>query len=120
MVIRKQSADPQRRRILQAALAAAMASAVPTQSRAATRTNARIVIVGGGAAGISMAARLLALLDGARITLIDGAQQHIYQPGLTLVAAGTWAPAQVIEPEARWMPRGCRNTQPRSIRWRKR
>ncbi|MDP2397381.1 MAG: FAD/NAD(P)-binding oxidoreductase [Burkholderiales bacterium] len=106
MVIRKQSADPQRRRILQAALAAAMASAVPRQSRAATRTNARIVIVGGGAAGISMAARLLALLDGARITLIDGAQQHIYQPGLTLVAAGTWAPAQVIEPEARWMPRG--------------
>ena len=106
MIIRKQPTDPQRRRILQAALAAAMASAVPAQSRAAARTNARIVIVGGGAAGISMAARLLALLDGARITLIDGAQQHIYQPGLTLVAAGTWAPAQVIESEARWMPRG--------------
>jgi len=98
--------DPCRRRILQAALAAAMASAVPTQSRAAARTNARIVIVGGGAAGISMAARLLALLEGARITLIDGAQQHIYQPGLTLVAAGTWAPSQVVEQQARWMPRG--------------
>ncbi len=83
-----------------------MASAVPTQSRAAARTNARIVIVGGGAAGISMAARLLALLEGARITLIDGAQQHIYQPGLTLVAAGTWAPSQVVEQQARWMPRG--------------
>jgi sulfide:quinone oxidoreductase len=106
MIIRKQPTDPQRRRILQAALAAAMASAMPAQSRAAARSNARIVIVGGGAAGISMAARLLALLNGARITLIDGAQQHIYQPGLTLVAAGTWAPAQVIEAEARWMPRG--------------
>lgn len=106
MIIRRQPTDPQRRRILQAALAAAMASAMPAQSRAAVRSNARIVIVGGGAAGISMAARLLALLNGARITLIDGAQQHIYQPGLTLVAAGTWAPAQVIEAEARWMPRG--------------
>ncbi|MCW5576414.1 MAG: FAD-dependent oxidoreductase, partial [Burkholderiales bacterium] len=96
--------DPRRRRILQAGLAAAVASAAP--SRAAVRSSARIVIVGGGAAGISMAARLSAQLEGARITLIDGAARHIYQPGLTLVAAGTWSPEQVIESEAKWVPRG--------------
>jgi len=98
--------DSRRRRLLQAGLALAAATAAPARSRAAVRSNARIVIVGGGAAGISMAARLSAQLDGARITLIDGAQQHIYQPGLTLVAAGTWDPAQVVERQAKWMPRG--------------
>ncbi|MBX3660948.1 MAG: NAD(P)/FAD-dependent oxidoreductase [Burkholderiales bacterium] len=107
MTIHREVSDPQRRRLMQAALAAAMAAAAPRPAQArAVRTSARIVIVGGGAAGISMAARLRALLDGARITLLDGARQHIYQPGLTLVAAGTWAPAQVIEEQSRWMPRG--------------
>jgi sulfide:quinone oxidoreductase len=96
-----------RRRFLQAMGCAGMAGAWPAASaHAAVRTSARIVIVGGGAAGISMAARLSAQLDGARITLVDGAQQHIYQPGLTLVAAGTWDPAQVIEAEEDWIPRG--------------
>jgi sulfide:quinone oxidoreductase len=93
-----------RRRFLQAV--AALAPALSAPARAGVRSNARIVIVGGGAAGISMAARLSAQLEGARIILVDGAQQHIYQPGLTLVAAGTWDPAQVIESEADWMPRG--------------
>jgi sulfide:quinone oxidoreductase len=70
------------------------------------RTAARIVIVGGGAAGISMAARLAAQLEGAKIVLLDRASRHIYQPGLTLVAAGIWRAEQVIEEESRWMPRG--------------
>jgi sulfide:quinone oxidoreductase len=98
--------DGSRRRFLRMVGCGSLATALPLSARSAIRTAARIVIVGGGAAGISMAARLSAQLQGARITLIDGAQQHIYQPGLTLVAAGTWDPAQVIESEADWIPRG--------------
>jgi hypothetical protein len=47
-------------------------------------TNARIVIVGAGAAGTALANRLSRRLEGAAITIIDPRPQHFYQPGLTL------------------------------------
>lgn len=53
-----------------------------------------------------MAARLARELAGAKIVLVDRAQRHIYQPGLTLVAAGVWAPEQVVERQASWIPQG--------------
>lgn len=53
-----------------------------------------------------MAARLRAKLEGARITLLGRADVHVYQPGLTLVAAGLWRTDQVMEPQSRWMPNG--------------
>jgi sulfide:quinone oxidoreductase len=49
----------------------------------ATRTNARIVIIGAGAAGTSLANRLVRRLDGAQITVIDPRPDHLYQPGLS-------------------------------------
>ena len=52
------------------------------------KTNARIVIVGAGAAGAALANRLVRRFDGAAITIIDPSQSHLYQPGLSLVAAG--------------------------------
>ena len=61
-----------------------------TLARAAdrTRTKARIVIAGAGAAGLTAASRLAAMLDGAQITLIDARKEHFYQPGFTLVGSG--------------------------------
>jgi cyd operon protein YbgT len=48
----------------------------------------RVVIIGAGAAGSALANRLRNRLQGADITVVDPRVQHLYQPGLTLVAAG--------------------------------
>ena len=72
----------------------------------AQKTAARIVIVGAGAAGIALSARLRRALDGARITVIDRRETHLYQPGLTLVASGVWKPRQVESRTAAHLPRG--------------
>ena len=56
---------------------------------------AKIVIVGGGAAGIDAAARLMRSLSSPDITLIDPSQLHYYQPGFTLIAGGIYSPDEV-------------------------
>ncbi len=53
-------------------------------------TNARIVIAGGGAAGIAIANKLKMYLKGARITVVDPRPYHWYQPGQTLLLAGAY------------------------------
>lgn len=50
----------------------------------------KILIVGGGAAGISTAASILKRDAQAKITLIDPADQNFYQPGWTMVGAGVF------------------------------
>jgi sulfide:quinone oxidoreductase len=67
--------------------------------------NARIVIVGAGAAGLAAASRLSNLLDGAKITLIDGRKSHYYQPGFTLIAAGLKPASYVVSPTQNYVPR---------------
>ncbi|MCR9137547.1 MAG: bifunctional protein tyrosine phosphatase family protein/NAD(P)/FAD-dependent oxidoreductase [Alphaproteobacteria bacterium] len=47
-----------------------------------------VVIVGGGAAGISVASSLKAREDDLDIAIIDPADIHYYQPGWTMVGAG--------------------------------
>jgi NADH dehydrogenase len=57
----------------------------------------KIVVVGGGAAGLELATRLgrkLGKRDRAQITLIDAARTHVWKPLLHQVAAGTFDPAQ--------------------------
>jgi len=103
--MKKGSGMMDRRRFLAAAGAALLWPGTGV-ARPAVSTRARVVIIGGGAAGVSMAARLAAGLNGARITVLDRAQRHVYQPGLTLVAAGLWQPDRVIDTTQRLMPRG--------------
>lgn len=69
-------------------------------------TKARIVIAGGGAAGLTAASRLAAALDGATITVIDGRKDHYYQPGFTLVAAGIKPQEYVVSRTADYIPKG--------------
>lgn len=71
-------------------------------------SNARgkIVIIGGGAAGLSMASRLVRNLKRAQITLIDPADRQFYQPGFTLIASGVYKPDQVYRRQSDCMPKG--------------
>ncbi len=101
--------DTKRRRLLQAAslgtsVALIGGGLLTSPTAGAIETRAHIVIVGAGAAGIAAANRLSRSLDGARITIIDARQRHIYQPGLTLVATGSWKPNKLIDSNARYLP----------------
>jgi sulfide:quinone oxidoreductase len=80
----------------------------PQDVRAAdkTRTQARIVIAGAGAAGLSAAARLSNALDGAKIILIDARKEHFYQPGFTLVGGGIKPRDYVVSTTAEYVPHG--------------
>lgn len=100
--------DLNRRQLLSfAAGGAALAAAgSATQATAQTKTNARIVIIGAGAGGTSLANRLVRRLDGAQITLIDPRAAHLYQPGLTLVAAGLKPADYVVSKTTDWLPKG--------------
>ncbi|MEZ5674035.1 MAG: FAD-dependent oxidoreductase [Thalassovita sp.] len=69
-------------------------------------TKARIVIIGAGAGGTALANRLVTRLDGAQITLIDPRKEHLYQPGLSLVAAGLKPADYVLSKTTDWLPSG--------------
>lgn len=97
-----------RRQLLKLGLGVGAAGLVPLAGLAASPvpTRARIVILGGGAAGMAMANRLATRLSGARITVVEPRETHHYQPGWTLVACGVWQPGRTLRPNADFMPRG--------------
>lgn len=66
----------------------------------------RVVVVGGGAAGLCMAVRLVRCLPRAAITLFDSADKQFYQPGFTLIAAGVYKPNDVWKRQAACIPKG--------------
>lgn len=88
-----------------ALLAGGTAATVPRPA-AAIPTSARIVIAGGGAGGLTVAAHLSRILDGAHITIIEPSDTHYYQPGFTLVAAGVYDRGDVRAETADYIPRG--------------
>ncbi|PVD51532.1 pyridine nucleotide-disulfide oxidoreductase [Terrimonas sp.] len=66
----------------------------------------QIVIVGGGNAGISVAAKLLLKNKKLDIAVIDAATKHYYQPAWTLVGAGVFNIRDTEHNEADVMPKG--------------
>lgn len=100
--------SPSRRGFLGlAAGAAALATAgAAAPARAQVATKAHIVILGSGAAGTALANRLVHRLDGARITLVDGRKQHLYQPGFSLIAAGLKPASYSVSETTDWLPAG--------------
>ena len=65
-----------------------------------------VVIVGAGAAGISVAASLLSRKPGLDIAIIEPADVHYYQPGWTLVGAGVFTADQTAKDLASLIPSG--------------
>lgn len=66
----------------------------------------RVLIVGGGAAGIAVASRLKRLRPEMNVTIIEPSTTHYYQPAFTLVGAGVTPLAQTRKDEARLFPPG--------------
>lgn len=97
-----------RRSFFKLMAAAGLISVASTEKANAFSSNAKgkIVIIGGGAAGISMAARLKSWLDKPDITLIDPSDRQFYQPGFTLIASGVYQPDDVWKKQEDCMPDG--------------
>jgi len=65
-----------------------------------------VVIVGGGAAGISAASSLQARHSGLEIAILDPADVHYYQPGWTMVGGGIFDAEDTAKTMASLIPRG--------------
>ncbi len=68
----------------------------------------RVLIIGGGAAGCSMAARLMRRIEHSDITIVDPSDKQFYQPGFTFIAAGIFQPNEVWMPQEDCIPQGVR------------
>ena len=66
----------------------------------------KIIIVGGGNAGLSVAAQLLKKDKSLQITIIDPSEKHYYQPAWTLVGAGIFDINKTVRNEKDFIPRG--------------
>lgn len=65
-----------------------------------------ILIIGGGNAGISVAAGLLRRDQQLEIGIIEPSDKHYYQPAWTLVGGGTFDISKTVRPEASVIPEG--------------
>ena len=65
-----------------------------------------VVVVGGGAGGISVAASLRSRKPGLSIAIIDPADIHYYQPGWTMVGGGIFEASQTAKTMGSLIPRG--------------
>ncbi|MEC3861270.1 TIGR01244 family sulfur transferase [Mesobacterium sp. TK19101] len=65
-----------------------------------------VVIVGGGAAGISVAASLKSRKPDLDIAVLDPADIHYYQPGWTMVGAGVFEPQSTARTMGSLIPKG--------------
>lgn len=71
-----------------------------------TADSADVVIMGGGAAGISVAASLRRRRPSLSIVIVEPADTHYYQPAWTLVGAGEFDAARTARPMASVIPPG--------------
>ncbi len=63
-----------------------------------------VLIVGGGAAGVSIANNLRKVNANIGIGLIEPSEKHYYQPGFTLVGGGAYTLRQTLRSEADLIP----------------
>ena len=66
----------------------------------------QVLIVGGGAAGITAAAQLKRARNGLDIAILEPAKEHYYQPGWTLVGGGVFSLDETRRAERDVIPSG--------------
>ncbi len=78
---------------------------------AAAKAKYEIVVIGGGAAGLTTAARLSRAIENSggapRIAIVEPSTKHYYQPMWTLVGAGIFPREKSERNEADYIPKGC-------------
>ncbi|MDA7818316.1 NAD(P)/FAD-dependent oxidoreductase [Sulfurimonas sp.] len=90
-----------------AASVLASASVGAASASASSDVTGKIVIVGGGLAGMSTAARLNNTIDNADITVIEPDPLSVsYQPGQTLIGAGLWDLSDIQYKRDEYVPSG--------------
>ena len=67
--------------------------------------NTKVLILGAGTGGISVAARLSRILGAGHVTIVDQAETHYYQPLWTLVGAGLVKKEVTGKPLAQLIPK---------------
>ena len=82
--------------------------AVYQMTKVSSDAKAKVVVIGGGAAGISVASRLMRWLKTPDITIIDPSDRHYYQPGFTLIAGGVYSPDEVWLNQKDCIPSGAK------------
>src|SRR5579859_2371812 len=78
----------------------------PATATAAQTEHHHILIVGGGTAGISLAARLRRKLGGSALALVEPSERHYYQPLWTLVGGGVFDKRESERREDALIPKG--------------
>jgi sulfide:quinone oxidoreductase len=71
-------------------------------------THHQILIIGGGNAGLSVAAQLLRKNPGLDVAIVEPSEKHFYQPGWTLVGGGEMDVNQTVRDEADYIPHGAK------------
>ncbi len=85
-----------------------MGAAALSASPSSADVSHMVVIVGGGAAGIAVAASLRTRDPSLDVAIIDPAETHFYQPGWTMVGGGVFRPETTARPMASLIPSGVR------------
>ena len=92
-----------------------------TKANAATELKAseatgKILIIGGGLAGISTAARLASTLTNPDITIVEPNPKSVsYQPGNTLIGAGIYKKSDVMYDTKDFLPSGVRLIKDKAV-----
>jgi sulfide:quinone oxidoreductase len=68
------------------------------------KTDAKILIVGGGSGAITILSRLLKSLENPNITIIAPNEVHIYQPGQVYVASGLYKSNEILKSNKNYIP----------------
>ena len=92
------------------------ASAAEEEKIVKSNAKGKIVIVGGGLAGMSTAARLTLNMTNPDITVIEPQELSVsYQPGQTLVGAGIWDEDDIAYKRDDFVPDGVKVVKERAI-----